>query len=94
MTDATVVRNLNVHYLSLSVDWPTPAWLYAQLNDEFDFDFDPCPLYGADGDFDGLAIEWGQSNYVNPPYGRAIGQWTRKARDEATGGEDSGDAYS
>ena len=25
-------------------DWQTPQWLYDGLNDEFDFDFDPCPI--------------------------------------------------
>ena len=35
------------------------------LNEEFKFDFDPCPLQSS---IDGLSIEWGQSNFVNPPY--------------------------
>ena len=48
-----------------SNDWMTPKWLYDQLNYEFNFDFDPCPLYA---DFDGLEIEWGTSNFCNPPY--------------------------
>lgn len=47
--------------------WETPDWLYQQLDAEFKFDFDPCPLHA---DFDGLAIEWGSSNFVNPPYNR------------------------
>ncbi len=47
--------------------WQTPQWLYDQLNAEFNFDFDPCPNYA---DFDGLSIEWGRSNFINPPYNR------------------------
>lgn len=47
--------------------WATPKWLYDQLDKEFNFDFDPCPLHS---EFDGLAIEWGRSNFVNPPYNR------------------------
>lgn len=47
--------------------WATPKWLYDKLNEEFHFDFDPCPLHA---DFDGLSIEWGNSNYINPPYNR------------------------
>ena len=50
-----------------SDDWATPAWLYEQLNKEFQFDFDPCPLNAK---FDGLQIAWGKSNFVNPPYNR------------------------
>jgi len=50
-----------------SNDWQTPQWLYEQLDAEFAFDFDPCPNYAT---FNGLAIEWGKSNFVNPPYDR------------------------
>ncbi len=47
--------------------WETPDWLYNKLNEEFNFDLDPCPLNSK---FDGLKIEWGKSNFVNPPYDR------------------------
>ena len=47
--------------------WATPKWLYNKLDNEFNFDFDPCPL---NADFNGLEIEWGNSNFVNPPYNR------------------------
>lgn len=46
-------------------NWQTPKYLYDQLNDEFDFDFDPCPLNST---FDGLQCDWGKRNFVNPPY--------------------------
>ena len=49
--------------------WKTPDDLYNKLNAEFNFDFDPCPLHA---DFDGLSIEWGQRNFVNPPYSRKL----------------------
>lgn len=48
--------------------WQTPQWLYDKLDKEFHFDFDPCPLHA---DFDGLKVEWGKSNFVNPPYCRS-----------------------
>ena len=48
--------------------WLTPPELMAQLQEEFNFDFDPCP-YPKPDDFDGLRCEWGQRNYVNPPFG-------------------------
>lgn len=47
--------------------WKTPKWLYDKLNEEFNFDFDPCPLHAT---FDGLKAEWGGVNFVNPPYNR------------------------
>lgn len=66
--------------------WLTPPPLYASLNAEFSFDFDPCPYPLPEG-FDGLTCEWGQSNYVNPPFGAIIHDgkkkgptaWVRKA---------------
>ena len=52
-------------FSSLKQDWETPKELYDSLNNEFHFDFDPCPI---NPDFNGLAIEWGKCNFVNPPY--------------------------
>lgn len=57
--------------------WLTPTELYAQLNKEFNFDFDPCPFPKPD-DFDGLTCEWGNSNYVNPPFGSIIHEGKKK----------------
>ena len=57
-------RNLNNHD-----NWATPKELYDQLHEEFKFDFDPCPLYA---DFDGLEIDWGERNFINPPYSRKL----------------------
>lgn len=66
--------------------WLTPPALYSALHAEFCFDFDPCPHPLPDG-FDGLTCEWGQSNYVNPPFGSIVHAgkkkgptaWVRKA---------------
>ena len=60
--------------------WQTPQWLYDKLDAEFHFDFDPCPLHA---EFDGLTIEWGNSNFVNPPYNRIDKpKFIKKAYDE------------
>ena len=48
--------------------WLTPPDVFEKLNKQFEFDFDPCPFPKPD-DFDGLKAEWGESNYVNPPFG-------------------------
>ncbi len=66
--------------------WLTPPDLMAALQAEFGFDFDPCPFPKPD-DFEGLDAEWGQSNWVNPPFGVVMHQgkkkgptaWVRKA---------------
>ena len=52
-----------------SDNWKTPTSLYNELDKEFNFDFDPCPI---DPVFDGLKIEWGLRNFVNPPYSRQL----------------------
>jgi site-specific DNA-methyltransferase (adenine-specific) len=55
--------------LENSDHWATPKELYNKLNKQFNFDFDPCPLYSH---FDGLKIEWGKRNYINPPYSQKL----------------------
>lgn len=57
--------------------WLTPKDLYAQLDAEFGFDFDPAPYPLPEG-FDGLTAEWGKSNYVNPPFGAILHEGKRK----------------
>jgi len=74
--------------------WLTPPELFNQLNAEFNFDFDPAPYPLPEG-FDGLTCEWGNSNYVNPPFGSIIHEgkkkgptaWVRKAIEEAKKGK-------
>lgn len=74
--------------------WLTPPDVYARLDMEFSFTFDPCPFPKPD-DFDGLHCEWGASNYVNPPFGSIIHKgkkkgataWVRKAIAEARKGK-------
>ena len=60
---------------SFRLNWKTPKALYAQLDAEFGFDFDPCP---PNPSFDGLSVEWGGANFVNPPYGRELPKWIEK----------------
>lgn len=57
--------------------WLTPPDLYAKLDNEFHFDFDPCPYPLPDG-LDGLTCEWGKRNYVNPPFGSIMHQGKKK----------------
>lgn len=74
--------------------WLTPPALYASLNMEFSFTFDPCPYPKPEG-FDGLTAEWGASSYVNPPFGSIMHEgkkkgptaWARKAIAEAQKGK-------
>ena len=72
-------------------DIVTPKDLYDDLNKEFAFDFDPCPLGWKDfipyiPDADGLKIPWGQSNFINPPFNE-IRKWINKGLKEWDGGK-------
>lgn len=53
-------------------DYATPPDFYQQLNKEFSFDFDPCPYKHDVEKWNGLHIEWGAVNFVNPPYSRSL----------------------
>lgn len=76
---------MNVHFMSVNMFWQTPDDVYADLDAEFGFDFDPCPPDpqhdGLDGLFD--QREWGSSNFMNPPYGKAIAMWMKKAFEQS-----------
>jgi len=59
----------------------TPSQLYAELNKEFNFDHDPCPLNPSGlRDRDGLGA-WGKRNFVNPPYSNKE-PWLKRAVEE------------
>lgn len=73
-------RNNPAMFTSTSDHWRTPESLYRKLNEEFNFDFDPCPL-NTDPEFDGLRIEWGKINFVNPPYSDWQ-EWVKKGYEE------------
>lgn len=62
--------------------WMTPPSVYIPLNEEFQFTFDPCPIeWNEKTHDDGLAIEWGERNFINPPYSN-VSKWIKKAHDE------------
>ncbi len=71
-------------FMCQRLNWKTPKGVYQALDAEFHFDYDPCP---TDPHFDGLQTEWGKSNFVNPPYGREIRKWVRKAYYESLKGK-------
>jgi hypothetical protein len=75
--------------------WLTPPEVYEALNKEFEFDFDPASYPLPEG-FDGLTNEWGESSYLNPPFGSIMHEgkkkgptaWARKALLERSKGKD------
>ena len=63
------MKNRNLNHKD---DWATPKYFYDKLNKEFDFSFDPCPYQHNIDEWDGLKIEWGDRNFINPPYSRKL----------------------
>lgn len=85
----------DVHYSSKSDEWETPQELFDELDKEFDFKLDPCCTpynkkckYFYTKDRDGLSHRWNPFGpvFVNPPYGKAIGKWVKKAYEESQKG--------
>ena len=75
-----------VHFMSQRQDWETPQFLFDALDKEFGFEIDVCATaenakcrrYFTEED-DGLAQSWSGVCWMNPPYGRAIASWMKKA---------------
>lgn len=61
----------NIH-INNDDNWATPPQLYNELNKRFEFDFDPCPYKEGEILVNGLEIDWGVCNFVNPPYSRKL----------------------
>lgn len=85
---------MKVHFSSESNEWGTPQEFFERLDEEFNFTLDPC----TDGynvkcekfftqEDDGLAQDWSNDTvFMNPPYGRAIKDWIKKAYEESQKG--------
>ena len=66
--------------------WATPQSFFVDLDSEFGFELDVCALpsnakcerYFTPAD-DGLSQTWSGVCWMNPPYGKEIGLWMRKA---------------
>ena len=88
------IRNMmNVHFSSATDLHATPQDFFDKLNAEFGFELDVCaiPENAKCSKFftpeqDGLKQEWGGACWMNPPYGREIGAWMRKANESAKKG--------
>ena len=82
-----------VHFSSETDEWPTPQDFFDKLNAEFNFELDVCATpenAKCDRYFtkreNGLLQKWEGVCWMNPPYGREIGQWVKKAYESALDG--------
>ena len=85
--------NRQVHFTSNRQDWATPQFLFDGLNAEFRFEVDvcanaenaKCKRFFSEQD-NGLSQDWNGVCWMNPPYGRTIGLWMKKAFESSLNG--------
>lgn len=76
------------------MDWATPQDFFDMLNKTYNFTLDVCASKENakcakyfDEVTNGLAQSWaGERCWMNPPYGREIAKWVKKAREEGEHG--------
>lgn len=78
---------------SKSTEYQTPIEFYEKLDSIFHFSIDPCttednPLgterfFTATEKYDGLDQEWNGNTFINPPFGKGIGEWIRTMYEES-----------
>ena len=88
-------NKMDVHFSSLSNEWETPKATFQEYDDLFHFGLDAaataenelCPRFYSQ-DSDALQQDWsGHGNvWLNPPYGRILGKFIRKAYEESLKG--------
>src|ERR1700760_770728 len=83
-----------VHFSSETDEWETPPDFFEKVVEEFgSFDLDVCAnesnakakrFYTKEQD--GLSKNWTGKVWMNPPYGREISKWMRKAYESSLWG--------
>ena len=88
--------NKDLMFSSASTEWGTPQELFDRLNAIFHFDLDAAAtaenakcekFYTKENN--ALYQKWGGNVWLNPPYGRHIGAFVKKAYEEVMQGEAS-----
>lgn len=80
-------------FSSNSCEWETPYELFNKLNDHYHFTLDVCATPANakckryyTQEQDGLKQEWIGHCFMNPPYGRTIKAWVKKAYESSLDG--------
>ena len=73
--------------------WGTPQYLFDKLNSKYKFEIDVCAISSNakckkyyTPEIDGLMQKWNGVCWMNPPYGREIGKWIKKAYESSLDG--------
>lgn len=86
--------NTQAMFSSKETEWATPQDLFDELDEVFHFTLDPCATsknakcsrFFTEVE-NGLEQDWSNSVvFMNPPYGRQIKHWVKKAYDESQKG--------
>ena len=85
--------NTDIRFSSLTDLWYTPQYIFDNLNQEYNFTLDVCAtsentkcnIYFTEED-NALIQEWIGICWMNPPYGRNISKWIKKAYESAQKG--------
>ena len=86
---------MSVHFSSKTDEWETPQELFDRLDCIHQFEVDVCATemntkcgFWFDKQNDALLKDWSgwSSLWMNPPYGRKIGSWIKKAYEESQKG--------
>lgn len=82
--------NTELMFSSATDNWATPQDFFDRLNKEFRFELDVCASESNakcqrffTKEQNGLTQDWRGVCWMNPPYGRGIGEWMRKAYESA-----------
>lgn len=86
------MSDISLHFSSKSNEWATPQWLFDRLNNEFHFQLDAaattenakCSLFYTEHN-SSLSKRWAEDAsiiWLNPPYGRLISHFVKKAYQE------------
>ena len=87
------MNDMNVHFSSKTDLWATPQEFFDRYNDTYQFNTDVCAspenakcAHYFDMATDGLTQDWQGTCWMNPPYGREIGKWMKKAYESSLNG--------
>ena len=84
---------MSVHFSSKTDLWYTPQDFFKKYDDVYKFETDVCATddnakcakYYTE-EMDGLSQEWRGVCWMNPPYGRTISKWMKKAYESSLTG--------
>jgi phage N-6-adenine-methyltransferase len=84
---------MNIHFSSATDLWSTPQEFFDRYNKKYGFDLDVCAnkenakcrrYFTKEND--GLKQVWEGVCWMNPPYGRRIKEWVKKAYESSLSG--------